>query len=107
MAIDALTNVDTVLGSAGFFADPYPVYDRLRTDQPVFWSERWDAWLLTRYRDVHTCLLASGAFSNVGRQAAKLRRLPQEQQSGLQALTSHYTGGLSNQDPPSHTRLRG
>ena len=107
MAVDTLTDFDTMLGSAGFFADPYPVYHRLRAEQPVFWSERWGCWLLTRYHDVHACLRARGAFSNVGRQAAMLRRLPPEQQAGLRALASHYTGGLSNQDPPAHTRLRG
>jgi cytochrome P450 len=107
MAVDALTDFDTKMGSAGFFADPYPLYHQLRADQPIFWSERWGCWLLTRYHDVHACLRAGAAFSNVGRQAAMLRRLPTERQAGLRALTSHYSSGLSNQDPPAHTRLRG
>jgi cytochrome P450 len=107
MAVDALTDFDTKMGSAGFFADPYPLYHQLRADQPIFWSERWGCWLLTRYHDVHACLRAGAAYSNVGRQAAMPRRLPTERQAGLRALTSHYSSGLSNQDPPAHTRLRG
>ena len=107
MSVDTLIDFDTMLGSAAFFADPYPVYHRLRDEQPVFWSERWGCWVLTRYQDVHACLRAGTDFSNVGRQAAMLRRLPAERQAGLGALTAHYTGGLSNQDPPVHTRLRG
>ena len=108
MAVDALPELDLLLGRPEFFADPYPVYHRMRSEQPVAWSERWGSWLLTTYRDVHAALRDNVAFSNVGRQASLLRRLPAEQQDGLRELQSHYTaGGLSNQDPPAHTRLRG
>ena len=108
MAVDTLPEPDRLLGEPEFFADPYLVYDRLRDEQPVFWSERWGCWLLTRYRDVHSCLRANGVFSNVGRQAAMLHSLPAGQRAGLRDLESHYSaGGLSNQDPPTHTRLRG
>lgn len=33
-------------------ADPYPLYGRLREEDPVHWSEPLDAWVLTRYDDV-------------------------------------------------------
>lgn len=32
-------------------ADPYSVYDALRSSAPVFWHERLESWILTRYRD--------------------------------------------------------
>lgn len=32
--------------------NPYPFYARLRQEQPVFWSERFQAWFLLRYDDV-------------------------------------------------------
>jgi cytochrome P450 len=108
MVVEAPSGIDHLLAGPAFFADPYPVYHRLRADEPVVWSERWGSWVLTRHADLMTCLLAPGTFSNAGRQASMLRRLPPERQAGLQALSSHYTGGgLSNQDPPAHTRLRG
>ena len=32
-------------------ADPYSVYDAMRSSAPVFWHERLESWILTRYRD--------------------------------------------------------
>ena len=32
--------------------DPYPIYRRMRSEAPVHWSERAQAWMFTRYRDV-------------------------------------------------------
>ena len=33
-------------------ADPYPVYARLRDEDPCHWSPRLKGWVLTRYDDV-------------------------------------------------------
>jgi cytochrome P450 PksS len=35
-----------------FLEDPYPVYHRMRQDDPVYWSESPGHWVLTRYDDV-------------------------------------------------------
>lgn len=35
-----------------FKDDPYPFYRRLREEAPVFWSEKFQMWVLTRYADV-------------------------------------------------------
>jgi cytochrome P450 len=95
------------LGSPAFFVDPYPVYARLRATAPVFWHEPWQGWVVTRYGDVLTVLQNARHFSNAGRQTLMLRRLPPEIRVALAPLEEHYTqGGLSNQDPPQHTRLR-
>lgn len=32
--------------------DPYPIYDQLREEAPIYWSENMQGWLLTRYQDV-------------------------------------------------------
>src|SRR5258707_1102964 len=40
-----------------FLADPYPIYRRLRQEDPVHWSPRLKAWVLTRYDDVKGVLL--------------------------------------------------
>ena len=101
------SGLDHLLGIPACFADPYPAYRRRQAEEPVAWSERWGPWVVTRHADVLTCLRDTGAFSNVGRQAVTLRRLAPERQAELQPLSSHYDGGgLSNQDPPEHTRLR-
>ncbi len=33
-------------------ANPYPSYDRLRSEDPVHWNDGLQAWSLTRYTDV-------------------------------------------------------
>ena len=33
-------------------ADPYPIYRRLRDDEPVSWVPAVDLWLVTRFEDV-------------------------------------------------------
>ncbi|HVG87691.1 MAG TPA: hypothetical protein VM823_01885, partial [Gaiellales bacterium] len=33
-------------------ADPYPIYKRLRAEQPVAWVESVGLWLVTRWADV-------------------------------------------------------
>src|SRR4026208_2414355 len=40
----------------GTLADPYPEYTRLRSDDPVHWSEPVSSWILTRHRDVAAAL---------------------------------------------------
>jgi cytochrome P450 len=80
-----------------FLADPYPMYHRLRAEDPVHHSPM-GFWVLTRYDDV----------------AAALRdpRLAKEPLAAFVAARFGYPGpatGLSmlDRDPPDHTRLRG
>ena len=37
-------------------ADPYPLYRRLREEDPVHWDPFLHAWVVTRYEDVVTVL---------------------------------------------------
>jgi cytochrome P450 len=96
------------LGSPQFITDPYPTYAQLRSTTPVFWHADWQGWVVCRHADVQAVLHDARRFSNAGRQVHLLQRLPAETRTALQPLEQHYTqGGLSNQDPPNHTRLRG
>ena len=79
-----------------FLADPYPMYHRLRTEEPVHHSPL-GFWVLTRYDDVVAALrdprLAKEAIA--GFIAARFGApIPQ---MGLSML---------DRDPPDHTRLR-
>ena len=38
------------------FADPYPLYHRLHSEDPVHWDPFLHAWVVTRYVDVVTVL---------------------------------------------------
>ncbi len=99
--------IDGLLLSPAYVESPYGVYDLLRGQCPVYWSERWRAWLLTRYVNVKAALLNHAVFSNAGRYGEFLRGLSETQQAQLTYLREHYDrGGLVQLDPPAHTRLR-
>jgi cytochrome P450 len=39
-----------------FQRNPYPLYAALRRNDPVYWSEQIQAWLVTPYEEVVACL---------------------------------------------------
>jgi pimeloyl-[acyl-carrier protein] synthase len=82
-------------------ADPYPLYARLRTEDPVHWDPFLHAWVVTRYAEVVTVLQS---FS------AKCAPAPQKLESiGLSALDSIGQIMVLQHlfmDPPDHTPLR-
>jgi hypothetical protein len=85
-------------------ADPYPVYRRLRAEDPVYWSDFMESWVLTRYDDV-VAVLNDGRFSADRRQAQN--RFAQEIVRSEDASPFARTYTMLNSDPPLHTRLRG
>jgi len=89
-----------------YVASPYELYDDLRSTSPVYWSERFEAWILTRYDDVAAVIRDTDHFSNAERLPALLRQLPAQAYQRLSALSSHFSVGLVHSDPPDHTRLR-
>ena len=42
--------------SSAFQEDPFPSYERLQRDEPVYQEPRYGAYVLTRHRDVDTAL---------------------------------------------------
>ena len=43
---------DNALTSEAFNQNPYPVYHQLRREAPVYWSDAWGCWMLSRYDDI-------------------------------------------------------
>src|ERR1700730_13607242 len=82
-------------------ANPYPLYERLRTEAPVYWDPYLHAWVVTRYADVVTVL---HHFS------ARGTRSPEQLAAmGLAELTPVAQAMVKQMlfmDPPDHTRLR-
>ena len=89
-----------------FVIDPYPTLNRLRTFEPVYWSDAWKAWLVTRYDDCLFGMRDYKAHSNVGRRQVVFDQLPPQTRSKIEPLSRHFSGGMGNVDPPEHTRLR-
>jgi cytochrome P450 len=98
--------LDEQLVSAAYYQDPYPYYDRLRSEAPVAWSETLGAWVLTRYDDVQATLHDPRRFSSHGRLSAALERFSPDVRAQFKPLEDHFGIGLIGSDPPHHTRLR-
>jgi cytochrome P450 len=72
--------------------DPYPVYRRLRDDAPLYYSERFDFYAVTRFEDVERALKSRDALVN-GR-GTTLSLVASEAQIP--------PGTLVFEDPPTH-----
>jgi cytochrome P450 len=83
-------------------ANPYPLYHRLRSEDPVHWDHFLHAWVVTRYADVVTVF-----------QHFSANRTPTPEQLtalGLSALTPLAQVMVRQMlflDPPAHGRVRG
>lgn len=73
-------------------ADPYPVYQVLRAEDPVHWSDRLSAWVLTRYPDCARVVQETGRF------ASDFRLIGEETPAEILSIQTV--------DPPEHTAHR-
>src|SRR5262245_14704899 len=100
------TQVETYpLTDPAFLEDPYPVYHRMRQQDPVYWSEALGHWVLTRYDDV------LAATRNPALSSARTEVFVRAQLRGSDpALAADYTRIHSSmmimKDGPEHHRLR-
>lgn len=90
--------------SPAFFDNPYPYYHKLRDHDPVYWSKKTKAWLVTDYETVSTGLRDKRL--SVKRVKSNIEGLPPEAQRELTPLTSFYSEWMMYMDPPQHTRIR-
>ena len=86
-------------------ANPYPLYARLREQDPVMWDERTTAWVLTRHSDIYA-VLRDPRFS-AARMSIGTEWIPEELQAKLVPPVRAVMRQILFLDPPDHTRLRG
>lgn len=87
-------------------ADPYPYLDELRVADPVHWSDRYRAWLITPWEDVFTSL-RDPRFSSDRIKPVFDTKLTDEQRSERKPMFDVLQHWMVFNDPPNHTRLRG
>lgn len=81
----------------GFQEDPYPVYERLRAEDPLHHNERHDFWVLSRHADIAAALKDDTTFSNsMGVSVDKSAWGPD----------AHKVMSFLAMDPPRQQRLR-
>jgi cytochrome P450 len=93
------------LDSPEFLANPYPVFDRMRSNDPIFWSAENSYWILTRYSDIASLIQNENLSSN--RIGAHARRMPDEAKKYFRPFFTAVSSWMLMIDPPDHTRLRG
>jgi cytochrome P450 len=80
-------------------ANPYPVFQRLRWEDPIHADPGGQGWIISRYDDVAT-VLTDRRFSA---ERARPRNGEKHQTNSVQAALARQ---MLFQDPPNHTRLR-
>lgn len=101
----------------GFLTDPYPLYARLRAEDPVYWSSTARTWICTRYLEVSEGLRDKRFSSKIGDLSsedpqsggedavpAALSALMLNEDSALAKLANEFPVMMN---PPRHTRIRG
>jgi cytochrome P450 len=78
-------------------ADPYPTYERLREDAPIYYNEAYDFWALSRHEDVQRALTNWQVFSSSRGDLLDIMRAGVELPNGV----------VMWEDPPMHTMHRG
>jgi cytochrome P450 len=85
-------------------ADPFPLFQRMRDEEPAHWSPLLKAWVLTRYEDVKRVCLDAGMSSD--RLRPFFATLPSAESARIAELVRILTLWMVFRDPPDHTRLR-
>jgi cytochrome P450 len=78
-------------------ADPYPTYERLRENAPIYHNDRYDFWALSRHEDVQRALTNWQAFSNTRSDILDI----------IKAGVELPPGVILFEDPPLHSMHRG
>ena len=109
---------DIDLTDAAFLADPYPVYNHLRERRPVFYSQRYNVWFLSRYQDIKSVFTNETEFGFAGAFKGPHDLQPTWAETvdatkgmeGYIALRHKVTESqglwIANRDMPDHNRLR-
>ena len=76
-----------------FQSDPYPTYEWLRDEAPVYYNERLDFWALSRFDDVLAALHDTATYTS-----SKGVALEDDGQGASKSMI--------HMDPPDHTHMR-
>lgn len=105
--MDADKSLAIGLDDGSYFSNPFPLFEELRRESPVFFSKSLGGWVVTRYNDVSEILHNHEDYSSKGRVLHLINQLENEVKDRLPLLQMHFATGLAHSDAPEHKRLRG
>ena len=85
-------------------ADPYPMFSRMRDEDPCHWSPRLKSWVLTRYDDVRQVITDAQMSSD--RLRPFFAAMPSAESARIADIVRYLSLWMVFKDPPEHTRLR-
>ncbi|WP_447927147.1 cytochrome P450 [Vreelandella sp. EE27] len=88
-----------------YLTNPWPILERARKNEPVFYSPLIDHWVVSRYDDVRQVLRDTESFSNRMTQSP-VKPWPQRAIDIIEARNFPLVPNLNNSDPPVHGKLR-
>jgi hypothetical protein len=88
-----------------YLSDPYAFWKRARENENVFYSPKIEYWVITRYADIKAILIDPETFSS-SNALSPLVPWPKEALQILEKGGYSPVPLLSNNNPPSHTRVR-
>ncbi|HEX3460023.1 MAG TPA: hypothetical protein VHT49_03890, partial [Acidimicrobiales bacterium] len=99
---DRLAELIQIEDPAFYAEDPFPIFERMRREVPVFYYEPLDTWVLTRYEDIRMVGRSPEIFSNQG--GILLNDIRHD--SVIKSFFGQDAEVLSTTDPPRHRELR-
>ena len=106
MGRTSIREIEAALSDPSFGIDPYPTYRLLREQGPIYWSETFNAWILSHHDTVDAALRDWQRFSNTHRVTSLLSDFDTPDRARFSPLEEHFASGMVHSDPPDHTRLR-
>lgn len=94
--------------------DPYPFYDWVREQGPIWYYPLWDVWLVTGYEEATAIYRDQQTWSNCNTVSGPFKKMsvPLEGDDITQIIEEHreelpFSDQLPSFDPPKHTAHRG
>jgi len=100
-----LSDIDYRPEDPAILANPYPLFARMRAEDPVHWSPRLKSWVLTRYDDVKRVCLEPERMSS-DRLRPFFATVPSEDSRKIADIMRYLSLWMVFKDAPEHTRLR-
>jgi len=85
--------------------NPFPAYEKLRKERPVFFDDISKYWIITRYNDVKQILLDENSFS-AELERMNYKELSNEAISILDPINFVEIYGLSSTENPTHDKVK-
>ena len=98
--------LDDDLLSPAAVADPYPVFEGLREQDPVHWSPRYRSWFVTRFDDVSAALRDPRYSSDRITPYVEAKLSGPDTDPALRQTFAVLEDWMVFKDPPDHTRMR-